>query len=95
MTISTNPISPYTLLDCLQEQQLITAEGMSDLRSTLKDLGYGGAGVSLPTCNIDDVLPIAEKLVASGHAVWLHSNWLKITPAGMVAEGFNDELESN
>jgi len=46
----------------------------------------------LPTCNIDDVMPIAEELVASGHAVWLHSNWLKITPAGMVAEGFNDEV---
>ena len=83
-----NNITTDQLLDCLtQGWQSITPDGMRDLRSTLEDLGYGGAGQSLPTCNIDDVMPIAEELVEKDYAFWRHASWLQITLSGLVAAG--------
>ena len=91
-----NNITTDQLLDCLtQGWQSITPDGMRDLRSTLEDLGYGGAGQSLPTCNIDDVMPIAEGLVAKGDAVWRRGNWLQITVQGLKAAGENPTLVVN
>jgi hypothetical protein len=84
-------IDSHQLLDCLAEgQQLIASEGMSDLRSTLKNLGYGGAGVSLPTCNVADVRLVADELVAKGYATWQQRGWLQITPDGLFVTGRKD-----
>jgi len=99
-----NKITNEQLLECLaQNNQLITTHGMNDLRSTLKDCGYGS---QITPLDIEDVMKIAENLVEKNLARWKHSNWLKITPTGMVAAGclnevieFStqhiDELESN
>ena len=74
-----NNITTDQLLDCLTSgQQLITPQGMSDLRSTLRDLGYGGAGMSLPTTYVDDVIEVANLLVEQGKAKWCVNNWLEI-----------------
>jgi hypothetical protein len=76
------------LVDCLtQGQQLITPEGMSDLRSTLRDLGYGGAGMSMPSTYVDDVIEVANLVVQQGKAKWHVNNWLEIvTPRGRTAK---------
>jgi hypothetical protein len=84
-------IDSHQLLDCLADgQQLITPTGMPDLRSTLKNLGYGGAGVSLPTCDISDVLHLADELVSRGYATWQRAGWLQITPDGLFVTGRKD-----
>jgi hypothetical protein len=56
-----NKITNEQLLDCLtQGQELITAHGMNDLRSTLKNRGYGS---QITPLDIEDVMKIAENLV--------------------------------
>jgi hypothetical protein len=85
-----NKITNEQLLDCLtQGQELITAHGMNDLRSTLKNRGYGS---QITPLDIEDVMKIAENLVEKNQAFWKHSNWLQITPTGMVAAGCLDEV---
>jgi hypothetical protein len=90
-----NKITNEQLLDCLtQGQELITAHGMNDLRSTLKNRGYGS---QITPLDIEDVMKIAENLVEKNqafwkHSIWKHSNWLQITPTGMVAAGCLDEV---
>jgi hypothetical protein len=80
-----NKITNEQLLDCLtQGQELITTHGMHDLRSTLKNRGYGS---QITPLDIEDVMKIAENLVEKNQALWKHSNWLEITLQGLIDAG--------
>jgi hypothetical protein len=80
-----NKITNEQLLDCLtQGQELITTHGMNDLRSTLKNRGYGS---QITPLDIEDVMKIAENLVEKNQALWKHSNWLQMTLQGLIDAG--------
>ena len=72
-----NPIDSSTLLACLQDcDVMVTEEGITDLRMTLKDLGFiGGGNIPIHT-DIEDVEKAADELVAKGEAIWMTGNWL-------------------
>lgn len=79
-----NPIDSLTLLDCISTSPaMISAEGISDLRSTLRDKGYiGGGNIAIHT-DLEDVQSAAQQLINNGYATMDRKGWLTITEAGM------------
>jgi len=81
---TTNPISPLTLLDCLQDLEsiIIHEVSMPHLRRTMTNLGYG---VEEPISTTpEDVMSAAEDLVSTGEARFNEeTGCLSITEKGM------------
>lgn len=81
---TTNPISPLTLLDCLQnlESIIIHEVSMPQLRRTMTELGYGAEEPISTT--LEDVMSAAEDLVSTGEARFNEeTGCLTITDEGM------------
>jgi hypothetical protein len=73
-----DPLTPEILLDVIQlTDVMVSPEGLSDLKSNLRDLGWEGVTYSIDV-NIEDLRSSAQDLIDSGKATMDKKGWLQI-----------------
>ena len=73
-----DPLTSEILLDVIQHTNvMVSPEGLSDLKSNLRDLGWEGVTYSIDV-NIEDLRSSAQVLIDSGKAKMDKKGWLQI-----------------